>query len=386
MAEIASCHLPDVPQFSNDATAWLISLAEEACKKTVLHTQSADVNGDGKRWNKTQDRLDLQLTIYSSEAIGAGSKLLRHKGVCIFNDIAPEALSAFILNNPHRLTWDRNIANLQTIPIADQGFVRDGRTFQRRCFMLRSCTKQVGPISGRDYIDSIMVMTLEDGSILSCGAGLLPEQTFRKFPVTSALVRGYNHPSGWHFERCGTGGKDCKVSYVIHTDLKGWFTPLVINNAIGGSYVAFFQVLRAVATDHLFSFSSRRQPFFFIYRPTVPHLPTFSFLSFLPTLLPPLLPPLTHSPTHPLTHSPTHPLTHSPTHPLTHTPSHSFISAPLPNTFLPGLKDGVTWQQSVPRRGPTTCTRRKPATESFSHRPVACRCYGQSQEVGISTY
>ena len=114
---------------------------------------------------------------------------------------------------------------------------------------------------------------------MSGGVGLKQDQTGAHFPVNPTFVRGINFPSGWFFE---PHGKDCRVSYVIHADLKGWFTPLIVvrlfvfypprrgvtfyrshpgapiyllthsihlrpraqNNAIGGSFVAFFTDLK----------------------------------------------------------------------------------------------------------------------------------------------
>ena len=115
--------------------------------QTASNARSEQVNVDGKKWRFVQEKADLKLTIFQSEAVG--SPLLRHKAVCVVEGISPEDLLAFIMNNEHRLTWDRNIAGLTVVPVADQSFDRDGRRFQRRCYLLRSATKQVGPISGR---------------------------------------------------------------------------------------------------------------------------------------------------------------------------------------------------------------------------------------------
>lgn len=215
--------------------------------KTLKHTQSTSVNGDGKPWKQYSSNADLQLTIYSSEAVGIGANLLRHMGVCIFPSISPHALLEFIQDSSHRLTWDRNVSSLEAVPVLEASTSRDdGRVVHhRRCFVGRSVTKKVGPIASRDFVDCNMVLTLEDGeACVAAGVGLTPEESFGVFPVTQSSVRGMNQESGWHFTKCGVGGVDCKVSYVIHTDLKGWFPAVVINNVIGGSYVSFFQDLK----------------------------------------------------------------------------------------------------------------------------------------------
>jgi hypothetical protein len=71
------------------------------------------------------------------------------------------------------------------------------------------------------------------------------------YPPSKAFVRGYNHVgSGWYFERvpaadAADGVEGTRVAYIIMSDLKGWFPALVINNAIGGAYVTFFEDLQA---------------------------------------------------------------------------------------------------------------------------------------------
>ena len=235
---------PPAPStFSAELEAWLVAQAEAACIATAHNSRSPTTNVDGKPWRIVQQKADLKLEIFQSEAVG--TPLLRHKAVCVVDGITPNDLLTFILNNEHRLTWDRNIANLTVVPVADLSFDRDGRHFQRRCYILRSATKKVGPITGRDFVDTNMILEFDDGSIASGGVGLQQDQIGTYFPVTPTFVRGINYPSGWFFERCGVDGRDCKVSYIIHCDLKGWFTPLVINNAIGGSFVSFFADLKS---------------------------------------------------------------------------------------------------------------------------------------------
>ena len=48
-----------------------------------------------------------------------------------------------------------------------------------------------------------------------------------------------------HLEKYGVDGKDCKLTYLLHCDLKGWFRLMVINHVAGGFYVSFFQDLKA---------------------------------------------------------------------------------------------------------------------------------------------
>jgi hypothetical protein len=64
------------------------------------------------------------------------------------------------------------------------------------------------------------------------------------YPEPSGYVRGANFPGcGWHVtaSKNGEGKVVTLVTYIIHTDLKGWFPKIVVNNAIAGSYVDFFK-------------------------------------------------------------------------------------------------------------------------------------------------
>ena len=250
--------------FSPEAVSLFVAKGTEACMRTLEHTRSTELNGDGKPWVFCQERADLALRIYQSEAAegGEGSNLLRHLGVCTVSNISPSVLLEFMMNIPHRLTWDRNLAGMEVVPVLDETISLPSSPSSvvvrhRRCYISRSLTKRIGPISARDFVDSSMVLSLdgwdgeldggaksESSSILACGAGLSPSETFGLFPVTDVAVRGNNQPSGWHLHRCGTDGRDCKVYFVIHTDLKGWFAPMIINKVIGGSFVTFFQDLK----------------------------------------------------------------------------------------------------------------------------------------------
>ena len=243
MVHIAEAKAPD---FTDSQRSLLISLAESGCATCIANGRSGeDKNADGKTWKLAFENPSLQLRVFSSESVG--SKLHLHKAVCIIPNISPDDLCDFISNLKHRLTWDRNLVTLTAITIDDQSYTTaDGRRQHKWFHMLRSCTKSIGPISGREFIDSCLVMHLDNGSIVCASTGLTPEQSFDKFPMTKDRIRGINERgSGWLFEKYGASGNDCKLTYTIQCDLKGWFTPMLINNAIGGSYTAFFEDLRA---------------------------------------------------------------------------------------------------------------------------------------------
>jgi hypothetical protein len=104
---------------------------------------------------------------------------------------------------------------------------------------MRCATKAVGPIAGRDFVDANLIQTFEDGSIVSSGSAYI---NLERLPESTSFTRGCNYPSGWYFTPMD-GGRKSRVSYIIHTDLKGWFLPVIINQAIAGTYNDFFRDL-----------------------------------------------------------------------------------------------------------------------------------------------
>ena len=203
--------------FSDTQIQALVSLAEDACAKTYADAQD-DKNRDGNPWKKYQEKADLKLQMFTSEL--KDMKLLLHKGVVIFEDMAPEAVLSFMWGNlEQRMTWDRQHQSLEMFPVI-------GQSVGNRTFVLCSRSKQVGPISPRDFCILITERRNENGSITQGGVSLLPEQPGHKNPKPK-FVRGHCYPTGSVFERCGPNGKDCRVSHTTQVDLKGWFTTRV---------------------------------------------------------------------------------------------------------------------------------------------------------------
>lgn len=206
----------------------------------IANTKSLEVNSEGNPWKVEYERPDLNLRVFYSSV--KGSSFRRFKAVCtIPYDVS--TIRNFLADDQSRLTWDRNIQDISRIIVKEDADKRE------KIFVLRCATKQVGPISGRDFVDACAELVLEDGSVVNGGGGIPLEVS--KFPATRGFVRGYNHPgSGWHFEPDPEGSGGTRISYVIHCDLKGWFLPLIINNAIGGSYATFFEDLQGALKKH----------------------------------------------------------------------------------------------------------------------------------------
>jgi len=193
-----------------------------------------DKNRDGNPWIVEYEKKELDLTVYYSQP--KNSSIRRFKAVCLIHDTTPQALMDFMCDSNHRLTWDRGLQNLTYLNIHEGGDLG-------RVVILRSATKPVGPISGRDFMDAVVIRTLADGSIIQCGTGVDSNDNCGLYPVSKDFIRGLNQICGSHIQSEPTVN-GVKVSYIIETDLKGWFPSFVINSAIGGSYSAYFEDIR----------------------------------------------------------------------------------------------------------------------------------------------
>jgi START domain len=234
--------------FTDDYAAFLLQKAESGIETLLTNTKDSAVSSDGRPWVQCFNRPDLHLQVFSSEA--AGTPLKRFKAVCILHDMSPQEVVHFIADDTYRMSWDKSLKDFTPLLVRDFSDSTSGKL--KKLVILRCATKGFGPISARDFVDVTLTATLDDGSIVVAGSSLLPNETCGNFLPNKQFVRGFNLVgSGSHLERCGPNGKDTKVSYVIHTDLKGWFTPMVINNAIGGSHVTYFEELkRALAAAY----------------------------------------------------------------------------------------------------------------------------------------
>lgn len=217
--------------FTPEELSHIRTSAEAAAKQTIENSKS-DVNSvDGNQWKLEFVKLEIaNLHVYSSQA--TGTKIRRFKAV-VELPYSPADLWDFVSRDDHRITWDRNIHDLTTITVCEDAAEK------KRFTVMRCGTKAVGPIAGRDFVDANLIHTLEDGSIVSSGSAYVNTE---KLPESTSFTRGCNFPSGWYFVPID-GGKKSRVNYIIHTDLRGWFLPIIINNAIAGTYIDFFRDL-----------------------------------------------------------------------------------------------------------------------------------------------
>eukprot|EP00277_Geminigera_cryophila_P003611 CAMPEP_0179417240 /NCGR_PEP_ID=MMETSP0799-20121207/7255_1 /TAXON_ID=46947 /ORGANISM="Geminigera cryophila, Strain CCMP2564" /LENGTH=261 /DNA_ID=CAMNT_0021190223 /DNA_START=33 /DNA_END=814 /DNA_ORIENTATION=+ len=169
------------------------------------------MNSDNKPWNLLSTKKSLGLQVFYSEAVG--TPLRRFKAVCTMANITVDKVYEFILHQTstrERLKWDRNISLFDERLVAHFSQPQQVQTVK----ILRTCTKKVGPVSAREFIDVCCVVRLPDGSIASAGAGLLQHETCGHYPPAKGYVRAVNLAGcGWHFVPSGPEGKDITISF-----------------------------------------------------------------------------------------------------------------------------------------------------------------------------
>jgi hypothetical protein len=245
----ASASAASSPLFTEEQRLHLQRLGREAEAALIANATSKETNYDGKPWHLQYEKKELELNVYYSTV--SNSSLTLFKAECHIGGVTPSQLLTFMSNDELRSTWDQNIKLLEKETIEEEGdWSSEAATGPRSRLIILHCgTKQVSVVSGRDFTDCTLLKYRDDGVCMSAGVGLEPEQLpAGLFVVTSDFVRGLNGKCGWYLEPTPGG---TKFTYIIHTDLRGWFFPAVINNLIGGSYATYFEDLKAALKVHL---------------------------------------------------------------------------------------------------------------------------------------
>ena len=202
---------------SPEETASLQELSELHVQKLIKNTADPLRNCDGHVWTLNFSKEEIKLKVYSS--VAADVKLLRFKGVCTL-PYDTKTIVDFVGDNSHRMTWDRNVCDINTHDIYSSD---DGSSMVK---LLRVATKKVGPISGRDFADIIAIQKIDNGRFVNAGASIsAKDMTFidNFFPESKAFVRGWNHSGGgWMFEPLETidGSPTTQISYGTYTLLQ----------------------------------------------------------------------------------------------------------------------------------------------------------------------
>ncbi len=152
--------------------------------------------------------------------------------------------------NEERLDWDNALSRIDVLrPCSDECAIE-----------LYATRKQFG-ISPRAFVDTKWSIDFEDGATWSFSASRplnlpVPGDAVARLP--GAHTRGVNHPgSAWVFEPVKTDGAGIggggeqeggtRMSQVIHSDLRGWMPPSLVNASMNTHLNGFAKKLVAYA-------------------------------------------------------------------------------------------------------------------------------------------
>lgn len=224
----------------NDTKKQEIQQQIKICESKLKANTNSELNAEGIPWSLDFTNKELNLSVYSSEV--PNSNLKRFKAECIIENIQPVDLLDVITNVEERIKWDRNMTKVEEYVISNDPDAHENE----KIIVLHCETKAVGPISGRDFVDLIVLKKCSDGSTFSTGISFDiadPLATYL-YPIQQNIVRGYNHYGSGSYIQPLPEGNGSKISYVIQTDLKGWFLSYIVNSAIGGSFNTYFADLK----------------------------------------------------------------------------------------------------------------------------------------------
>lgn len=234
----------------------------------LVKNSSPEATASGGKWNPVKADASVRLNIFdNSSTPGTNVKLYKAVIEIPYN---LETVFAVILDLKSRLKWDGNIAALEGTDLK----IVDGPElcgWKPKYQIFRSATKQVGPISGRDFVDVVYIgqmdllpadiksaapAGLQPGTILNGGSGLSAGHP--AYPEASGFVRGFNFPGcGWVIEPL-QGPTDTsagaapvpansngwtRIHYIVQSDLKGWLPSAVVNASMVGMFESFFAAL-----------------------------------------------------------------------------------------------------------------------------------------------
>lgn len=210
-------------------------------------------HADGGTWVHASSDTALRLTVSSAASPGLSARAFRGEILLPYNFAT---IVARTLSLDERCTWDRAVARLAVHVVRDPHY---------RIFYSVTKPAAGGLISGRDFADAVFVGPVEalppavaiaaarplaPGAFVNAGAGL---RSHDAFPASSALVRGYNHPSGWLLEPAappppGDGGRAppdnhngwTRVTYIVQPELNGWLPTSIVNASLSSMFGHFF--------------------------------------------------------------------------------------------------------------------------------------------------
>lgn len=124
---------------------------------------------------------------------------------------------------------DLNFAHIRIVPFSCEHV--------NPVFLHYVITKSFLGVSSRDFCTITSETTYTDSEWVKGGYGIEEHETI---PLKVGIVRGLNKFCGWHVL---SDGKNCVVSYIIQTDIRGSFPQSMILQSISQTFKTFFEVL-----------------------------------------------------------------------------------------------------------------------------------------------
>ena len=252
-ASTCSCLLmatPRPPPHNPQTDDELVALALSGVQDLLRHCD-AEKNGSGQAWVSRHVEPKLKLTVFESSN-GDGPRCFK---AVVELPFSVQAVVTTLLDTDRRMQWDRNILRLAGHTIRTVSPKNCAPSDVVRFLIFHSCTKAVGPISGRDFVDCVYLGALFNlptdvqrsapksvaaGAWVHGGRGLA--RGHEAFPECPSLVRGVNSSSGWLIEPVVSDAAPdaCRIHYVVQSDLKGWLPRQLIAMSMTGVFVSFF--------------------------------------------------------------------------------------------------------------------------------------------------
>lgn len=216
----------------------------------LLKNMRDDVNQHNKPWVLEVDDTANNIKVYNSQEVGCNLK--RMKGVTTIPNTTTNDLIEFMSDTHNRNLFD-SVSTVETRNL----YKHEEDEHSHEVMLMRCATNQVGPVTARDFVDiNYQVKSrIRGGDCYSAGgmnANMKKyyDATFNdEWPERSGTIRGSIHDGcGWWLKQ---QGNDVVLSYIILSNLQGWFLPIFVNNIIAGTYTTFFSELKVGWKDYL---------------------------------------------------------------------------------------------------------------------------------------
>ncbi|XP_064607736.1 stAR-related lipid transfer protein 5-like [Liolophura sinensis] len=198
----------------------------EAAKTVEKMTSYRAENSD--EWKTAKKHKDVTVFVRPSKEFGGS----QYKVEGIVN-APPETVFEYVDPKPgdsKRMKWDKNVKNIEAIEELGDDM---------RIIRVVTSSALMGVISSRDFID--VVKTVKNDDFISTNAVSIEHP---KGAVDSKYVRGWNYPSCLTCMRIPGEPNKTRMVNFLQPDLSGMLPRSIVESAMPGSQVEFFENLR----------------------------------------------------------------------------------------------------------------------------------------------